>query len=42
MGKTYSQEYKDYVVKMVVEEGKKIKDVSHELEITYSVLCRWE
>ena len=41
MGKTYSQEYKDYVVKMIVEEGKSKRDVSHELEITYSVLCRW-
>lgn len=41
MGKHFSQEYKEYVSKLVVEEGRKASDVAYELEISYKTLCRW-
>ena len=41
MGKHFSQEYKEYVSKLVVEEGRKKTDVAYELEISYKTLCRW-
>jgi len=41
MGKHFSQEYKEYVSKLVVEEGRKASDVAYELEIPYKTICRW-
>jgi transposase len=41
MGKHFDQEYKDYVVKLVVQEGRKASDLSRELEISYKTLSRW-
>ena len=41
MSKHFSNEYREYVAKMVVEEGKKAKDLSYELEIPYSTINRW-
>lgn len=41
MGKHFSQEYKDYVSKLVVEEGRKATDVAYELEISYKTVSRW-
>lgn len=41
MGKHYTQEYKEYVSKLVVEEGRKATDLSRELEISYKTLSRW-
>lgn len=41
MGKHYDQEYKNYVSKLVVEEGRIGREVSYELEIPYGTLCRW-
>lgn len=41
LGKRPTQEYRDYVCKLVVEEKRKISDVSHELELSYSTLCKW-
>ncbi|MBY0095557.1 transposase [Mesobacillus maritimus] len=41
MGKHFSQEYKEYVSKLVVEEGRKASDVAYELEISYKTICRW-
>jgi len=41
MGKHYDIEYKDYVSKIIVEEGRVIKEVSYELEIPYGTLRRW-
>ncbi|WP_141604653.1 transposase [Terrilactibacillus laevilacticus] len=41
MGKHYDQEYKDYVSKLVVEEGRKIRAVAYELEIPYGTMSRW-
>lgn len=38
--KRYTQEYKDYVSKLVVEEGRKMSDLSFELEIPKSTLAR--
>jgi transposase len=37
----FDQEYKDYVSKLVVEEGRKISDVARELELSYKTLSRW-
>jgi transposase len=39
--KSYTHEYREYVSKMVVEEGKKITQLSFELEIPYSTLHKW-
>lgn len=39
MTKQYSQEYKDYVAKMMVEEGRKATDLAYELEIPFFSLC---
>jgi transposase len=41
MGKHFSQEYKEYASKLVVDEGRKATDVAYELEISYKSLSRW-
>jgi transposase len=41
LGKHFEQEYKEYVSKLVVEEGRKATDLSRELEISYKTLSRW-
>lgn len=41
MGKHHSQEYKDYVSKLIVEEGRKATEVAYELEISYKTVSRW-
>jgi transposase len=41
MGKHFSQEYKEYVSKLVVVEGRKATEVAYELEIPYKTICRW-
>jgi transposase len=41
MGKHYDQEYKDYVSKLVVEEGRKASDLARELELSYKTLSGW-
>lgn len=35
------QEYGDYVVKLVIEEGRKISNLFYELEITKASISRW-
>ncbi|QKS70568.1 transposase [Paenalkalicoccus suaedae] len=42
MKKRPDQEFKDYAVKLVVEEGRKMTDVGHELNISSSSLGRWK
>jgi transposase len=41
MGKHFDQEYKEYVSKLVVEEGRKAADVARELEISPKTISRW-
>lgn len=41
MRKTYSPEYKAYVVKLILDEGRKGAAVARELEIPYGTLIRW-
>jgi len=41
MGKKHDKEYKEYVAKLIVEEGRKQSDVSYELEIPTSTIARW-
>lgn len=41
MRKTYTPEYKAYVIKLIVEEGRKAKQVSRELEISYPTITQW-
>jgi transposase len=41
MGKHYTQEYKDYVSKLIVEEGRKASDLAYELEISAKTISRW-
>jgi len=39
--RTYDQELKDYVVKLVLEEGKTRADVARELDIPYGNITKW-
>ncbi|MDQ0353092.1 transposase [Alkalibacillus filiformis] len=39
--KHYSPEFKEYVAKMVLDDGKKIKDISIELKLPYHTLTKW-
>ncbi|KML33579.1 transposase [Rossellomorea marisflavi] len=41
MVKHYSSEYKEYVAKMVVEDGRKATDFAFELDLHYSSVNRW-
>lgn len=41
MGKHHSREYKEYVAKLVVDEGRKATEVAYELEISYKSVSRW-
>lgn len=41
MGKHASQEYKDFVSKLIVEEGRSATDVAYELELSYSTVRKW-
>lgn len=41
MGKHFDQEYKDYVSKIIVEEGRKASQVARELEISPKTISRW-
>lgn len=39
--KKYPTEFKEYVCKMIVLDGRKIVDVSNELQISYDTLQKW-
>lgn len=39
--KSYSVEFKEYVSKLIVQDGKKMVDVSRELTIPYDTLQKW-
>lgn len=41
MKKHHNKEYKEYVSKLIVEEGRKGSDVAFELEIPYGTIRRW-
>lgn len=41
MGKHHDKEYKEFVSKLIVEEGRKATDVAHELELPYSTVLKW-
>lgn len=41
MGKQHDQEFKDYVSKLVVDEGRKATDIAKELELSYKTVSRW-
>jgi transposase len=41
LGKHFDPEYKEYVSKLVVEEGRKASDVSFELELSPKTVSRW-
>jgi len=41
MPKHYDSEYKKYVCRLAVEEGRKMSDLSRELDIPYSTLGKW-
>jgi len=41
MGKHHTQEYRDYVCKLIVEEGRKATDVAYELEISAKTISGW-
>ncbi|KUP08756.1 hypothetical protein Q75_02245 [Bacillus coahuilensis p1.1.43] len=37
----YSKEFKEYVTKLVVLDGRRIVDISEELDIPYDTLQKW-
>jgi transposase len=39
--RTYSQEFKEYVSKLVVQDGRKLVDICQELDIPYHTLQKW-
>ncbi|UZJ78495.1 transposase [Fictibacillus sp. KU28468] len=39
--KHHTKEYKEYVAKLVVEEGRRITDMAYELDLTVSSISRW-
>lgn len=41
MAKQYDQEYKTYVCRLVIEEGRKIAELARELNISRSALSNW-
>jgi len=41
MGRTYDLDLREYLVKMVVEEGKKRTEVSREMDVPLGTLTRW-
>jgi transposase len=41
VGKHHSQEYKEYVSKLIVEEGRKATEVAYEIEISAKTISRW-
>jgi len=41
MGRTYDLDLREYLVKMVVEEGKKRTEVSRDMEVPLGTLTRW-
>lgn len=41
MPKTYDLEYREYVSRMVVEEGRKMAELSRELNISKTTITRW-
>ncbi|WP_082676696.1 transposase [Shouchella shacheensis] len=41
MKKYKTQEYRDYVAKLIVEEGRVAREVAYELELAYSTVCKW-
>ncbi|MBS4214426.1 transposase [Neobacillus rhizophilus] len=41
MGQHHSQEYKEYVAKLIVEEGRKASQVAFELELSPKTVSRW-
>jgi transposase len=41
MGKRKSPEYKEYVAKLLVDDGRKATDIARELELTASTVRQW-
>ncbi|KGA95474.1 hypothetical protein AJ85_06230 [Alkalihalobacillus alcalophilus ATCC 27647 = CGMCC 1.3604] len=41
MSKVYDEDFKEYVSKLVVEEGRKVSEVSSELDIVDKTIYRW-
>jgi transposase len=41
MGKHHPHEYKEYIAKLVLEEGKKITQLAYEIGIPHGTVSRW-
>jgi transposase len=39
--RTYPPEFKEYVSKLIVQDGRKLIDVSNELQVPYYTLQKW-
>lgn len=39
--RTYAPEFRDYVSKLIVQDGRRIVDVSKELDIPYDTISKW-
>ncbi|KGX85637.1 hypothetical protein N783_14175 [Pontibacillus marinus BH030004 = DSM 16465] len=41
MGRTYDNEFKQYVARLVVDEGKPATEVAREMDVPYKTMNRW-
>lgn len=41
MGKPRDREFKDYVCRLIVEDGRQAKQVSYELKVPYGTVIAW-
>ncbi|MCQ2010431.1 transposase [Sporolactobacillus sp. STSJ-5] len=41
MAKHYDHDYRDYVARLVVDDGRKAREIAYELEIANSTVSRW-
>lgn len=41
MGRSYDDEFKEYIAKLVVDEGNKASDVAREMDLSPKTISRW-
>lgn len=39
--RTYAPEFREYVAKLIVQDGRKMTDISRELDVPYNTLQKW-
>ncbi|WP_249869138.1 transposase [Oceanobacillus saliphilus] len=41
MPRSYNDEFKEYISKLVVDEGKKASEISREMDVPYKTMAKW-